>query len=143
MTFAITTWGFGLMSMHAHRPLIVANACSLTVATVTVLVLAPSHGAIGSAWATVAGEGVLAVGYYASVARIEGPLRPRFGVPLRALGAGLVAGGVAVATGLPSVPATILALGLYLVLVAVMRTIPQEIVDVLPPWLRSRVVGSS
>jgi O-antigen/teichoic acid export membrane protein len=143
MTFAITTWGFGLMSLHAHRQMVVANACSLAVATATVLALAPSHGAIGAAWATVAGEGVLAIGYYASVARIEGPLRPRFAVPTRALGAGLAAAGLAFATGLPSVPATIVALAVYAVLVVVLRAIPQELVDLLPWRLRSRIIGSS
>jgi O-antigen/teichoic acid export membrane protein len=142
MTFAITTWGFGLMSMHAHRPMIVANAFSLVVATGTVLALAPSHGARGAAWATVAGEGVLAVAYYVAVARIEGPLRPRFGVPIRGVAAGLVAAAAAVATDLAAVPATVLALLVYAILIVVVRAIPQELVDVLPGALRSRIVGS-
>src|SRR3954469_8479972 len=29
MTFGITTWGFGLMSVHEHRPMVLANALSL------------------------------------------------------------------------------------------------------------------
>jgi O-antigen/teichoic acid export membrane protein len=142
LTFAITTWGFGLMSLHRHRPMIVANALSLVVATGLVLALAPSHGAIGAAWATVAGEAVLAVGYYTALARTEGALHPRFRVAVRALLLGALAGGVAWASGLPSVPATAVALALYGALAVALRLIPQELVDVLPGPLRSRLKGS-
>ena len=141
MAFGITTWGFGLMSVHAHRAMVIANGCSLLVATTMVLVLAPAHGAIGAAWAIVAGETVLAAGYFVALAG-RGNLRPRFHVAVRALAAGGVAAGVAFASGLPSLPATVIAVVLYAVLVVVVRAVPQEVVELAPAALRARIVGA-
>jgi O-antigen/teichoic acid export membrane protein len=143
MTFGITTWGFGLMSIHAHRPMLISNALSLVVATVMVLLLARPHGATGAAWAIAAGESVLACSYGVSLARADRALRPRFAVGARALAAGAVALAIPFAVGLPSVPATALALLTYVALVTRIPAIPQEIVDLLPPAVGRHVRGSA
>ena len=91
LTFAVTTWGFGLLSLHRHRPMIVANLASFVVTAVLVLVLVGPYGAQGTVWGTVAGEAVLAVGYLSALVRAG--IRVSVRVPLTALALGLAVGG--------------------------------------------------
>jgi O-antigen/teichoic acid export membrane protein len=143
LAFAITTWGFGLLSLHRHRPMIVANGIAFVVTTVGVLLLTPSHGAVGTAWASVLGESVLAVGYLVALRQTARDLRPAPRVPVSALLVGLIVGGLVVLSGAPSVVAAVVAPTLYLVVVVSAGLVPQELIDVLPASLRSRLRGSA
>lgn len=139
LAFAITTWGFGLLSLHRHRPMIIANAIAFVVTTVGVLLLTPSHGAVGTAWASVAGETALALGYLVALAGTAPELRPDSRVPLTALGVGAFVGVPFFIAGVPSLVAAALAPPIYLCIVTAMKLVPQELIDVIPAGVRDRL----
>jgi O-antigen/teichoic acid export membrane protein len=138
LTFVIAALGFTLLARHAHRAIVAGNLLALAVSAATVLLLAPDHGARGAAWATVLGEGVLTVAYAIGLRRAVPGLRPATPRLLRvavALAAGALA---AIATGLPSVPATVLGLAVYAGALLALRAVPPELRGLLPayPWRR-------
>lgn len=125
LTFVIAPWGFTMLADHRQRPLLAANLLAFATSALTVLVLARGHGAQGAAWGTLLGECVLAAAYYVALAQGERALRPGTRRALRvipAFGVGLLP----LATGLPSVPATALSLGLYAGAALVLRAVPTE-----------------
>jgi O-antigen/teichoic acid export membrane protein len=137
-TFLIATWAFTLLSLHRHRALLVSNGLAVAVALALSVLLIPDHGAKGAAITTAALEVVLAVAYGVSLARARPELRPGLRAVPRialAIGAALTAG---FATGLPALPATVLAAAVYLVLAWVLRTVPQEIWEAVRDRLRPR-----
>lgn len=140
MTFVVVTWGFSLMAIHRHRPLVLINLAAFAVSVVTVLILARSHGAVGAAWATVLGELTLATGYGVALATADGDLRPRFGRAARLVPAVLLALAAGHWSGLPAIPATLLGLVVYALLALAARAVPDEILEHLPAPLR-KVVG--
>jgi O-antigen/teichoic acid export membrane protein len=139
LAFAITTWGFGLLSLHRHRPMIVANGVAFVVTTSGVFLLTPRHGAVGTAWASVAGEAVLALGYLAALSKTSSDLRPDPRVPVKALVVGAMVGIPAFATGLPSLVAAMVAPLAYFGVVTSIGLVPQELIDVLPVAARERL----
>lgn len=142
LTFAITTWGFGLLSVHRHKPMIVANALAFLVTVGAVFLLAPAYGAQGTAWASVIGEAVLATGYLLALTGTASDLRPRPRVPLLALAAAVSIGSVVASLQLSPVLAAPLAVTLYFVLVLAARLVPQEVLDLAPNGIRNRLRGS-
>jgi O-antigen/teichoic acid export membrane protein len=132
-TFLLATWGFALISLHLHRELLLANLGALVVSATLVLVLGSSEGAQGAAWATLAGETVLAAGYLFGLAGNRRELLPNIRtLPRVALAA---AGGAAVGVaGLPALPATLAALAVFSALALVLRAVPAELLD----WVRER-----
>ena len=68
-------WGFTLLSVRAHRALLVTNGIALATSMALTLALAPSHGAKGAAVANVAGESVLAAAYAVALMRSHPDLR--------------------------------------------------------------------
>ena len=131
-SFLLATWGFALISLHLHRELVVANLAALLVSGGLVLVLGSSDGAQGAAWATLAGESVLAAGYLVGLARGRPELLPNLRtLPRVALAA---AGGVALGvSGLPALPATLAALATFSAIALATRAVPAELLD----WVRS------
>jgi O-antigen/teichoic acid export membrane protein len=130
-TFLVAPLGFGLLSLHRHRGLLLANAAALVVSLAAVGLLAAEHGAEGAAVGTVLGEWTLAAGYAFALTRGRPDLWPQPGRPLRAaLAAGL--GCLLLLTPIPSIPAAILALVVYGAGLLALRALPQEIVDLLP-----------
>jgi O-antigen/teichoic acid export membrane protein len=130
-SFVVAPWGFGLLSLHRHRGLLLANAAALAVSMVAVGVLASRHGAEGAAVGTVLGETTLAIGYLVALTAGRADLRPRFGRPFRAVlaaGPGLLL----LAAPLPSIPAAIVAVGLYAAALVLLRAVPDELFDLLP-----------
>jgi O-antigen/teichoic acid export membrane protein len=125
-SFVVSPMGFGLLSLHRHRGLLIANAAAFLTSLVAVGVLASAHGAEGAALGTVLAEATLAIGYVLALTHGRPDLRPEVGRPARAL----VAGGVALLmllAPIPSIPAAVLALGVYVAALLVVRAVPDEL----------------
>ena len=84
-TFVLAPIGFALLSLHAHRAILVANVVALAVMVGSVASLAPSLGPEGAAAGTVLGESALAAGYLWGLRRSAPTVAPGFGRGLRAL----------------------------------------------------------
>lgn len=144
VAFAIATWGFGLLSLHRHRPLVVANLVSLAVTGLLVLGLAAGPlGARGTAVGVVAGELVLAAGYLVGLSRVSsiGPAVRREPVTtvVLALACGLVASAI---PGLGGVATTVVGLALFCGGLLFARCLPPELASLVPGRL-ARFVPST
>lgn len=136
ITFVIATWGFTLLALHLHRPMVLANLLALVVSAVTVLILARSHGAVGAAFGTLFGEIALASAYIFALARHDPALRPRIGLLGRAIAALLVALAVGIVLPFGPLVGTTAALLVYLVAALGLGAVPSEIRDHLPGPMR-------
>lgn len=132
MTFVIATWGFSLLAVHHHRPMIVANVVAMTVSAVTVLILATSHGATGAAVATVLGELALATGYAVALTSVDRAMRPGFGRVLRVVPALALGLGVGVLLPAPAVVQTAMGLTVYGIALLLFRAVPDEVLEHVP-----------
>jgi O-antigen/teichoic acid export membrane protein len=133
-SFLLATWGFALISLHRHRELLFANLAALVVSATLVSWLGSAEGARGAAWATVAGETVLAAGYLVGLARGRPELIPRLRTLPRVVIA--AAGGAAMGLiGLPALAAAVAALGVFSVLALLLGAVPHELIV----WVRERV----
>jgi O-antigen/teichoic acid export membrane protein len=133
-SFLLATWGFALISLHLHRELLYANLAALIVSGALVFVLGSAEGAQGAAWATLAGEAVLAAGYLVALVHGRHELVPSARtVPRVAIAAvGGVAAGLA---GLPALPATVVAVTVFTALALSLRAVPTEMIA----WVRDRL----
>ena len=128
-SFLLATWGFGLISLHRHAALLLANGFALALSVGFSLLLVPEHGALGAGITTVIGETGMAVAYAVALMRPNPELRPGLGVVWKvalatalALGAGVAAGGSGViAVGAAGV--------VYLGAVLALRAVPDELYD--------------
>jgi O-antigen/teichoic acid export membrane protein len=132
MSFVIATWGFTLLSVHRHGPMIVANLIAMAVSATTVLVLASAHGATGAAVATVLGELVLAVGYVVALASVDRAMRPDPARAIRAVPALALGLGAGLALPAPAVAQTAVGLIVYGVALLLFRAVPDEILEHVP-----------
>jgi O-antigen/teichoic acid export membrane protein len=139
-SFLLATWGFALISLHLHRALLLANLAALAVSATLVLVLGARHGAVGAAWGTLAGELVLALGYVVALVRARPDLRPRLRNVPRVAAAALPAVGLAL-SAVPAVPAVLLGLTAYGGIALVLRAVPRELLERIPPLLALRRSG--
>lgn len=121
-SFLAAAGGYLLISTHRHWPLMSANAVALIVSAGLTLWLGTSIGARGAALANVAGEATLALGYGIALARAG--LRPSAGTAAKVLVAALP--GVAAVLLLPALPATVLAVGSFAGLLALVGGLPPE-----------------
>jgi O-antigen/teichoic acid export membrane protein len=135
-SFLLAMWGFALISLHLHRALLVANLAALVTSATLVLTLGSSHGATGAAWATLAGEIVLAVGYLAALVRARPELRPALRTVPRVLAAALPAVALGL-SGMPALPATLVALAAYGAIALWLRAVPEELLERIPLLTRS------
>ena len=128
-TFLVATWAFALLSLRRYRALLVTNLVALGISIGLTFLLVPSHGALGGAIAVTATEGALALMYGIDLVRARRDLRP----PLAILGP--VALGVAAAVAplvtlnLPSVVEAVLAPIIFLAVLAALRALPTELVE--------------
>lgn len=142
-SFLIPAFGFGLLSLHRYRAILLATSAAFGLAVAAALALAPALGADGGAIALVAAELALAVGYGMLLAR-EPDLRPGLAGTARAIvPAVILAALVAVApvevAGLPDVAAVVVATVVYFGVLRLARAIPPEVqAAVLAPLRRSR-----
>lgn len=136
-SFVLAGWGYGLLALHRHRAMLLANIAALTVTTVLTLILARSHGARGAALASVCGECTLAILYLVGLIRASPELRPRLGVAARVTLAAAPAVLVGLLPGMAAVVQPLVALAVFAVLLLVLRAIPKEIYELIPPrWRR-------
>src|SRR5581483_2489375 len=137
-SFVMAGWGFGLLALHRHVQLLVANAVALTVSAVLTIELARTHGAQGAAIASACGETVLAALYLLFLLRSDRDLQVELEVPLKVAVAALPALAIALLAGLPSALLTLVTLAVFAILLIVLRAIPDELRDLLPARLRRR-----
>jgi O-antigen/teichoic acid export membrane protein len=137
-SFLVATWSFALLSLHAHRELLVCNALAAAVAAGGTVALAPSAGAMGAAAATLAAEAVLAVAYLFALRRRRAALTPELGVIWRVLVAGLV-GGAAALIPVPAFLQSAIGGILFAAAVVLLRALPPELLNA----LRGRDPGSA
>ena len=126
-TFLIATWSFALLSLHQYRGLLIANGSALALVLALTLLLAPAHGATGTAVALTATELFLA----GALAFVLLRSRPDLRLSLRLVPRVLLAAGAAVAagllTGLPVLLATALSGAVYAGLLLAQRAVPPEL----------------
>jgi O-antigen/teichoic acid export membrane protein len=127
-TFVLAPIGFALLSLHAHRPILVANLVALVVMLASVAALASSLGPEGAAAGTVLGESVLAAGYLLALRRTASRVVPDFDRALRALLVALPCLGF-FAVPVPAWVAAVAALIAYAILLVLVRALPEELVD--------------
>jgi O-antigen/teichoic acid export membrane protein len=132
-TFILAPLGFALLSLHAHREILVVNTIALAVMLVAVTLLASQLGPEGAALGTVIGETTLAASYVIAL-RLRAPdILPGAERPLRALAAAAPCFAILLIDGLPSWVAAAIALAAYAVLLVALRAVPDELLE-----LRSR-----
>jgi O-antigen/teichoic acid export membrane protein len=130
-SFLLAPIGFALLSIHAHRGILVANALAFALTLVAVALLAPPLGAEGAAIGTVLGEWTLAIGYLVALRRAEPGVVPGFGRAARALAAAAACLGFAFLP-IPSWLAAVCGVAAYALLVLLVRAVPDELIDLVP-----------
>jgi O-antigen/teichoic acid export membrane protein len=131
-SFALAPIGFALLSLHAHRAILVANAAALAVMLCGVGALASALGAEGAAIGTVVGEWSLAIGYFLGLRRAASEVIPGFGRAARGLIVAAPCTAVALVSGPPAWVLASLALAVYALLLFVVRAVPDELLELIP-----------
>jgi O-antigen/teichoic acid export membrane protein len=135
-SFLLSGWGYGLLSLHRHRGLLISNVAALAVSAGLTLLLARVDGAQGAAVATLCGESTLALAYLVALLRADRAMRPEFGVVGKVALASIPATALALVPGLSSIVQAIATLALYGALIFALRAAPAELVELLPERLR-------
>ncbi|HTA96357.1 MAG TPA: polysaccharide biosynthesis C-terminal domain-containing protein [Solirubrobacteraceae bacterium] len=131
-SFLNAGWGYALISSKRYRGLLVANGSALAVSVVLTLVLASLYGARGTAVATVCGELTLALGVFVALVRAHPEYRPRLTVVPKVAIAFAISLALPLALDLSSFEGLVLALCVYATLIALLRAIPAEILEMIP-----------
>jgi O-antigen/teichoic acid export membrane protein len=126
-TCLIAAWGYGLLSLGAHRSVLWGNLAGLVVGAVVGLILIPSHGALGGAIALACAECTVALGYGVSLLVADRRLLNGMRIVPKVALAALVAVGVPVLLGVAPLVAAIVGSVLYFALLVVLRAFPPEL----------------
>jgi O-antigen/teichoic acid export membrane protein len=136
--FLAATWSYTLLSLRMHGDLLRVTLVALLVSIALSAALVPGLGAEGASIASAVCEFVAAGGYLLALSRRHPHLRPSLetlpGVALAAAPAAAM-----LWLGLPSVAEWAIASAVYFVLLAITRTFPRELLDV----LKRRAPGDS
>jgi O-antigen/teichoic acid export membrane protein len=135
-TFVSTVWGYGMLSLHLHRLILVFSVGALLVAIAVVSVLVAADGARGAAIGTSAVEIGVAIAGGVLLVKGRPHLRPRLAAVPKVALAGLLAATPMLATGLPVIARLVLSSFIYGVVVLVLRAFPAEVYELLPARLR-------
>ncbi len=128
--FLAATWSYTLLSLRMHGALLRVTAVGLLVSIGLSVALVPGLGANGASIASAVCEFVVAGGYLLALARGRARLRPRLAVlPRVALAAAAAAS--ALLLPLPSIVQWLIASAVYLVLLALLRAFPAELLRAL------------
>jgi O-antigen/teichoic acid export membrane protein len=130
-SFLLAPIGFALLSIHAHRRILVVNVLAFVVTVAAVAGLAGSLGPEGAAIGTVIGEWTLALGYLIALRRESPQTVPSLRAPERAVAAAVPCLLFALAP-IPSGLAAVCGLAVYAVLVLLVRAVPEELLELLP-----------
>jgi O-antigen/teichoic acid export membrane protein len=128
--FLVGTSLLALLSLKRYREIVAVNAAAAVVAIAATIVLAPSHGAVGGAIATVGAEAVLALACLLTLARSP-VTRPNLAVVpkvVAAVGAGLVPALIVPAHPLVLV---VLATLCYAAVAFMLGAVPRDAIDAL------------
>ena len=128
-TFLIAIWAYALIALHAYRGLLISNAIAVVVMGTLTPILASAHGAEGAAIAALATEAVLAVAYAITLMARRPELRVGLRVLPRALAAGALAAGAALALDAHSAIEAAAATVVYVGALFAMRAVPDEVLD--------------
>jgi O-antigen/teichoic acid export membrane protein len=131
-SFLTAGWGFALISLKRYRGLLFANAAALVVSCVLTLTLASTHGARGTAVATLCGELTLAFGSLLVLLRGHPEYRPTLGVLAKVALAAVPGLAIVILLNLTSFESLVLALGLYGLLIVLTKAVPQEVLELVP-----------
>jgi O-antigen/teichoic acid export membrane protein len=126
-TFLTVTWGTGLLALHRHRALLLANLLGLATSALVTIALVPDHGAKGAAFATLAGEFVLAVAYTVALLGPDRRLRVSVSVVPKAAVATAAAFALALVPGLTGILLVAAATVAYFAVLWILRGIPSEL----------------
>ncbi|HEY3759893.1 MAG TPA: oligosaccharide flippase family protein [Solirubrobacteraceae bacterium] len=135
-SFVLAGWGFGLLALHRHRAMLLANLAALAVSSILTVILARADGARGAALASVCGETTLALLYLVGLIRGSPELRPELGAAAKIVLAAIPALAVALLPGIAQLLQPIAALAVFAVLIVLMRAVPREVYELIPPRLR-------
>jgi O-antigen/teichoic acid export membrane protein len=125
--FLGVTAQFGLLSIHAHRPILIVNLTVLPLNALLTALLAPDHGAIGAAIALATSEIVLALATTTLLYRAIGAPSPDRSLLVRLAGVVIVGAGAIVLLSPTGVvlPAVLVPL-VTLAAAAGLRVLPHE-----------------
>jgi O-antigen/teichoic acid export membrane protein len=129
-SFLVATWSFALLSIRAHRELLICNAIAAVVACAGVLGLASAMGAMGAALATLAAEATLAIAYMITLRRLRTALRPQLGIVLKVvIAAGL--GCLAALVPVHELGQVVIASAIFFAVLLALRGLPIELLNAL------------
>jgi O-antigen/teichoic acid export membrane protein len=126
-TFLTVTWGTGLLALHRHRPLLVANLFGLGTSALLTALLVPDHGAKGAAIATLAGESMLAIAYSFALFGADERLRVSLSVVPRVAAAAGAAVALVLVPGLHGIVLVVAASAAFFLVLWILRGIPSEL----------------
>jgi O-antigen/teichoic acid export membrane protein len=136
-SFVFGVWGFALLALGRYRGILIANAVALLASATVTLALAPPFGAFGAAFATLAGDTCLALGYGLVLMRRSPEFRVSLSlVPTVALACAIGACALLI-PGIPNVVTLIVASAAYVAVLVALGAIPNEVRDALG-WRWSR-----
>lgn len=137
-TFVSAVWGYGMLSLHLHRLILVYNLSMLALVAVVVAILVPLDGAQGAAIGTTAVEllGAIVSGVLLIWRRPH--LAPRLRVLPRVAIAAALGATPALAGDLDVVVRVILSTIIYAVVLVALKALPTELYDAVPARLRWR-----
>ncbi len=131
-TFLVGTWGFALLAVRRHAPLVISNGIALAIGAALTIVLGRSDGAVGAAIGMTIAEFVLLALYVVALFRYRPDLRVSLKVlPPAALALALAAA-VSFLGGLPPFADVAIATVVYFATLFLLRAMPQELVAAIP-----------
>lgn len=125
-------WSTGLLALHRHAALLVCNLIALVVTAGLTLGLAPVIGARGAAVATVAGEWAVAIGLLVALVRANRQLAPSALTVAPRVALAAAAALAMLLLPIPDVAQLALAVAVYAAMIAVLRALPRELLELIP-----------
>lgn len=129
-TFFAVASAFPLLALRRHKEVLVANAAALVVGVVGTALLAPPHGAVGTAAATLMAEVVLGIAMTIQLHRVDRAVP----LPLRTLPVVLLAAGTALLlllAPIPSVLQGVIGTVVFFGVLGLLGRIPVEVLEAL------------
>jgi O-antigen/teichoic acid export membrane protein len=126
-SFAAAALNYGLLSLRAHREVLVSVLVAFAAAVALAAVLSAEHGGDGAAVAVSAGELVLAGAAYAALRMRHPDVAPSLSSVPRVIVAAALAAAPALIPGLPVVAAIAAATVIYVGLLFALRAVPEEL----------------
>lgn len=136
-SFLVACWSFGLLALRLHRGILVSNACALGVSVVMTVLLASSHGARGSAIATICGEATLAIASLVALVWKRPRYRPRVAVIFKVVPVAACAALLSLGPNMPAIVRPVVAMAVYGAGILATRALPRELNELIP----SRGIG--